>query len=494
MEARDLLDEIDLARQVGPEGRHRDASVLAALVDGVEPERRQERATARSRVSAAPSSASVRAGRSVERWSARSAADRRRRARSPRCRRRARSTVADRWRATLGAAVGIDAALEAMRRLGVQPEPLGGAAHARRREVARSRAAARVVAAETSLSAPPMTPASATGRSASQMTRSSAVERALCPSSVTNFSPALGAPDDDRRRRRACRDRTRAAAGRLEQHVRLVASTTLEIARTPSACRRSAHRQRARPHRHAVDDDARCSAGSPRRRRARPAPARPPRSASAAAPQSAAQRGAEERRQLARDAEVAEAVGAIGRDVDLEDLVGQAERRREVVAGGEPVVGRQDRGCRRATCRGRARPRRTACRARRCRAPPSAPSVDAARQRRARPRPRRRAPPGVGHVGRAAHHLRRRAAAVVDVDERQLVGLGCGRLPTHLGDDDAGERARTSSRPRPRGRPASAGARRRPRRAARRPARAASCSETFIGTAVRSARRPRRTA
>src|SRR6185369_6020551 len=45
----------------------------------------------------------------------------------------------------------------------------------------------------------------------------------------------------------------------------------------------------------------------------------------------------------------------------------------------------------------------------------------------------------VGHVGRAAHHLRRFAAAVVDVDERELGRVGMRPLAGDARDDDAGE-------------------------------------------------------
>jgi hypothetical protein len=41
VQSRDLLDEIDLARQIGPIRRHGDAQPARALVDDIEPDRRQ---------------------------------------------------------------------------------------------------------------------------------------------------------------------------------------------------------------------------------------------------------------------------------------------------------------------------------------------------------------------------------------------------------------------------------------------------------------------
>ncbi len=71
--------------------------------------------------------------------------------------------VAARWRATSAQRVGIDAALEAMRRLGVQAEALA-VRRTRDGEKCALSSSRRVVPSVTSLSAPPMTPARATGR------------------------------------------------------------------------------------------------------------------------------------------------------------------------------------------------------------------------------------------------------------------------------------------------------------------------------------------
>ena len=78
VQARDLLDEIDLARQIGPEGRHRDADVTGAFVDGVEPDGGEQ---LRPGDRARPCAPRMRLGArraQLERLRRRSAADRRR--------------------------------------------------------------------------------------------------------------------------------------------------------------------------------------------------------------------------------------------------------------------------------------------------------------------------------------------------------------------------------------------------------------------------------
>ena len=78
-----------------------------------------------------------------------------------------------------GGGVDVGAALEPRRRLGLQAEPLARPAHRRRLEVRALEHDRRVVAADTSESAPPITPAIACARSRSAMTSMSGVERAL---------------------------------------------------------------------------------------------------------------------------------------------------------------------------------------------------------------------------------------------------------------------------------------------------------------------------
>ncbi len=96
----------------------------------------------------------------------------------------------------------------------------------------------RVVTSETSLVWPPITPASATGFSASAMTRSSAVSLRSLPSSVV-----IGSPSCARRTMilwPASLSRSKPCSGwPSSSSARLVASTTFEIGRTPHARRRS---------------------------------------------------------------------------------------------------------------------------------------------------------------------------------------------------------------------------------------------------------------
>ena len=66
------------------------------------------------------------------------------------------------------------------------------------------------VSAVTSLSAPPMTPATATGRSASAITSISGLSVRVCPSSVRSVSPGRAVPSRRSARRRGGSGRTRA--------------------------------------------------------------------------------------------------------------------------------------------------------------------------------------------------------------------------------------------------------------------------------------------
>src|SRR5256885_5937595 len=100
----------------------------------------------------------------------------------------------------------------------------------------------RVVRSDTSLVAPPITPASATGRSASAMTRSSALSLRSLPSRVV-----IGSPSPARRttmREPFSFSRSKAWSGcPSSSRTRLIASTTLLMGRTPQmrslSCSRS---------------------------------------------------------------------------------------------------------------------------------------------------------------------------------------------------------------------------------------------------------------
>ena len=107
----------------------------------------------------------------------------------PRPRRRPAAPAARRPGGGQRDALGVDAALEAVRRLGAQPQALRRAADGARDRRWPPRAATDVVVADTSLSAPPMTPASATAPRSSAMTMSPACSARSTPSSVVIRSP-----------------------------------------------------------------------------------------------------------------------------------------------------------------------------------------------------------------------------------------------------------------------------------------------------------------
>ena len=176
LEARDLLDHVDLARDVAgapgrdddlavPRGRSRVArAARTALRPGVEAE-----------------TASSRSGR--KRTTGRSGSCRARRRRRPSARRRARRSARSRARPP------------ARRGTGRRPSPSGsslrcaasGARRCAREPAARSwppRAAPSVVASVISVSSPPMIPAIATARSASAISRSLGSSLRSTPSSV----------------------------------------------------------------------------------------------------------------------------------------------------------------------------------------------------------------------------------------------------------------------------------------------------------------------
>ena len=107
--------------------------------------------------------------------------------------------------------IRIDALLPAVRALRAQAQALGGAEDRVRLEVRGLEQDLRRVARAISVSSPPMIPASATARSPSAISRSSGSSSRSTPSSVRSRSPVLRAPHDDLARRRASRSRRRAA-------------------------------------------------------------------------------------------------------------------------------------------------------------------------------------------------------------------------------------------------------------------------------------------
>ncbi len=143
---------------------------------------------------------------------------------------------------------------------------------------------------------------------------------------------------------------------------------------------------------------------------------------------------AEQRRHLARDADVAERIGAVGRDVDVQHLVEQTGVASELGARGR--VRRQNQDS--VTLLAHAELDLAAQHPRRHHAADLAPfQLQAARQRRARWRPRDLAARR-RHVARAAHDLLFVAAAH-DADQRQLVGPGVRPLATDLRHDHAAD-------------------------------------------------------
>ena len=207
--ARDLLDEVDLALEVGPPRRDdRGAARSTSIPSGVrrrlmsssESSRRQDvvhRAGAHRRCAAARSASGTR---------------RSRRARAAPTATSANSSIA-RGRAGRDI-VGVDAAFEARARLRAQAEPLRRLGDARGLEVRRLEQDLRGRASDTSAAAPPMIPAMPCAtRSASQIRRSSRLERALHAVERRHLLARLGQPHDDARARRAGRGRTRAADG-----------------------------------------------------------------------------------------------------------------------------------------------------------------------------------------------------------------------------------------------------------------------------------------
>ena len=109
--------------------------------------------------------------------------------------------------------LGIDPALEAVRRIAVQIELPGGVADRDRIEFGRLDETSRV-AGEISVSAPPITPPMATGRRASAIMHISGRDVRLVVDRLDRFA-RQGAADDDLARPSACRSRTCAAAGRI---------------------------------------------------------------------------------------------------------------------------------------------------------------------------------------------------------------------------------------------------------------------------------------
>ena len=113
----------------------------------------------------------------------------------------------------------IGAALEAVRRLGAQAQPLARRAHRLRLEPRALEHDALSSASETSESAPPMTPPIACARSASAMTSMSSAERALLAVERLDRLAGPRAADDDRRAAKPRQIERVHRMPELEQHV-----------------------------------------------------------------------------------------------------------------------------------------------------------------------------------------------------------------------------------------------------------------------------------
>ena len=111
-------------------------------------------------------------------------------------------------------ALGIDAPLEAIRRRAVQVQRAGRGADRERERTRPPRSADRSSLPMTSVSAPPITPPSATARSASAITHMPGSSSYVVVVDRLDCSPGRFA-DDDLRPPPAWRNRTRAAAGRI---------------------------------------------------------------------------------------------------------------------------------------------------------------------------------------------------------------------------------------------------------------------------------------
>ncbi len=210
-EARDLLDEVDLAGDVaGAPGRDEEApspSRRSRAARGSPPAARPSR-RGRSRRSSARGAAGSKRAR---------AARRRRRCRPSSARRRARRSAASRARRPPRPPCGstpfshrFEASLRSACRSELRRIPTGS------KFAASSRTD--VVVSATSVSSPPMIPASAIARSPSAITRSSVVSVRSVPSSVRISSAAPGATDDDAAAERVEVERVQRAAER-EHHV-----------------------------------------------------------------------------------------------------------------------------------------------------------------------------------------------------------------------------------------------------------------------------------
>ena len=182
----DFFDEIDLARQVDAEGRRDDVpSVGGGCRQSAESVEDAHDVGVRHRLRRA----GLRAARDAGAASSPGAAPDSGR-RSGRRHLAGADGLHQRNRALHGGqrAVDVGAALEARRRFGFEAELLARPAHRRGLEV-RALEDDRLVAADTSDVAPPMTPATACARSRSAMTSMSSIELASTPSSVVIVSP-----------------------------------------------------------------------------------------------------------------------------------------------------------------------------------------------------------------------------------------------------------------------------------------------------------------
>ena len=129
-------------------------------------------------------------------------------------------------------------------------EALGAPEDRRAARSSRPRAGRSVVASPTSVSSPPMIPASATGVRASAITRSAGSSLRSSPSSVRIFSPGARAADDDAALVELGRGRTRAAGCR----ARASRSWSRRRRSRSGACRRATRRAFSQTRRRADRD------------------------------------------------------------------------------------------------------------------------------------------------------------------------------------------------------------------------------------------------
>ena len=347
----------------------------------------------------------------------------------------------------------IDFALEAVRRFAVQSETARGAAHADARRSGRSRAARRWCASETSVSAPPITPAIAMARFGvgddqvvARRARASAVERRDASRPGCARRTWIAPP------------RSVAASKRVERLAELehhqVRDVDDDVDRAHAGRFEFGGEPRGtRAHRACRARRARSSAGSPSRPRSRRAP---PSAVGSPASSTSARGGSRSSPpKCARTSrampEHRRAVAAVRRQRDLEHDVAGGEHGVERRA--RPVRSRRAPGCRRSSSRDAEFLRRADHAVRDHAADLRLPELLAVGQRRARARsPRPSGPPRRSGRRTRSRPVRRRRDPRLQSDSRSA--FGCCARSTHVAHAHARtDRARCARCSRPRDRP-----------------------------------------